>query len=353
MPTHSHALPWFLIPAYQPAETLARVVDALIAGGAEHVVVVDDGSDEPAQPIFQGLEKLPQVTLLRHAVNLGKGAALRTGINHILLHAPDDLPGVVTVDADGQHDPADALTVAREGVQRGGLVLGARSFEGSVPLRSRIGNVGTRNVFRLFVGKGVTDTQTGLRFVPRAFLPHCLTIESSGYDFELEMLLRAVQRGVPLTEVPIKTVYFGANEHSHFSPVLDSLKIYFVFLRFLSASLVTAGLDYLVFSIVFALGGSLLGSFIGARLVAGTFNFCLVKVLVFKSRREVLRELPKFALTVAGLMLVSYWLTGELRSVFGGYVLPAKALAEGMLFLVSFTIQRFLIFGVPAEKETA
>src|SRR5262249_16001168 len=163
-----------------------------------------------------------------HAVNLGKGQALKTAFNHYLLRCPQDSVGVVTADADGQHLPADVLRVA-ETLERGPatLVLGSRGFEGAVPARSRVRNVPTRLILRWLIGRSVRDTQTGLRGIPRRFLPELLAMEAGRYEFELDMLIRATEERIPIAEIPIETVY-GGPAQSHFNPLRDSLRIYFV-----------------------------------------------------------------------------------------------------------------------------
>ena len=107
-------------------------------------MIVDDGSGPGFRDIFASVAEFPKVQVLRHAVNLGKGAALKTAFNHVAVHLPGP-GGVVTADADGQHHPDDIERVARR-LERhpDSLVLGSRSFGKDVPLRSRFGNIATR-----------------------------------------------------------------------------------------------------------------------------------------------------------------------------------------------------------------
>jgi glycosyltransferase involved in cell wall biosynthesis len=333
-----------VIPAYEPAPLLADLVSEL-SGDGRAIVVVDDGSSRECAATFARAAACPNVVVLTHAVNLGKGQALKTAFNHVLLNAPADTIGVVTADADGQHVAGDIRRVA-ERLEQGGaaLVMGSRGFEGPVPLRSRVGNVFTRGVFRLLIGRALTDTQTGLRGIPRAFLAELLAIEAGRYEFELEMLVRATERRMPIEELPIRTVY-GSFARSHFSPLRDSLRIYFVFLRFIGLSMVTAAIDYTVFAIVFAGSRNILGAFIAARIVAGVFNFTANRVLVFRSRGGVPVEAGKYALLVVALMTVSYGLVTALVRVFGLNVFVGKILAEGGLFLASFALQNLVVFG--------
>src|SRR6185312_5772407 len=101
-----------LIPAFRPGEALVSLAQALRERGFAPIVVVDDGGGPEYGAIFARLSDTQDVRILRHAVNLGKGAALKSGMNFILVEYPET-PGVITVDADGQHDPADVADVAR------------------------------------------------------------------------------------------------------------------------------------------------------------------------------------------------------------------------------------------------
>ena len=215
------SVPVLLIPAYQPGQALVDIVRELTGTMFAAIVVVDDGSGPNYRSIFDRLLRFDTVHVLRHAVNLGKGAALKTGINFILLEYPD-LAGVVTADADGQHDPADILSVAcRFMVSPKALVLGTRTFASDVPLRSRLGNSITRYAMRLAVGHRLSDTQTGLRAIPRGLLERLLRVAAPGYEFELEMLIAARHPALEVVEQSIRTIYNPGNPSSHFQPLRD------------------------------------------------------------------------------------------------------------------------------------
>lgn len=223
-----------LIPALNPCDRMVGVIDELLRhDAAVEIIVVNDGSDSGCDAIFQDAAKRPRMEVLRHAENRGKGAALRTGIQRFLARAgADDI--LVTADADGQHLPADILAVAALAKRNpGSLVLGTRAFGGDVPLRSRFGNDLTRLVFRLFTGHRLTDTQTGLRAIPRDLLHRLLSVKTDRYAFELEMLLVAARAGIPLLTQSIQTVYLQNNSSSHFRPIVDSARIYWVFVRYM------------------------------------------------------------------------------------------------------------------------
>jgi glycosyltransferase involved in cell wall biosynthesis len=122
-----------LIPAYRPSAHLIALVRDLSGRGMPAILLVDDGSGPEFRAIFEQAAHLPGVEVLRHPVNLGKGAALKTGIAHALAAFPG-LLGIVTADADGQHHPEDIARV--ETALRkapGALVLGCRTFDDKVP----------------------------------------------------------------------------------------------------------------------------------------------------------------------------------------------------------------------------
>jgi glycosyltransferase involved in cell wall biosynthesis len=333
-----------VIPAYQPGEALVELVRRLSGAPISAVVVVNDGSDGKCRALFDAIRCLPRVHVLDHAVNLGKGAALKTGINYALCNFPDDC-GVVTADADGQHDPEDVLRVAALlGEHPDSLILGVRQFETGVPLRSRLGNRITQIVQRAIVGQNLADTQTGLRGIPRRLAAQLLRMPSNGYEFELDMLIACKHQSLPIVQVPIRTIYLPGNPSSHFNPLIDSMKIYFVLLRFGMISFLTAVLDNAIFVGVFRATGILWESQVLGRVGALVFNYSAARRAVFLSRERHLATLPKYLLLVALNGVISYAMINILVSRFGVAVPWAKILAESILFLAHFTLQRDFIF---------
>jgi putative flippase GtrA len=347
-----------LIPAYQPGPEFPQLLAELIRLGATRIVVVDDGSGSAFQARFEDAQQHPEVKVVRHAINLGKGAALKTGINAILCDSPET-PAVVTADADGQHHPEDIMAIRRFALEhRGALILGTRTFSKKAPLRSRLGNGATRAVMRIVAGQKLADTQTGLRAIPASLLPLLLKLPSQGYEFELDMLLLCHSQRMPILEAPIRTIYLDGNSSSHFNPLLDSMRIYFVLLRFGIISMGTAVLDNLIFSAMFLGTGSVLTSQIAGRAVAMLFNFTCVKRMVFNSRGRVLREFLQYTTLVAVSGTLSFGLIAFFVAYLSISVLKAKLLAEGILFLGNFLVQRDLIFTgnhdakeLPAEPD--
>jgi glycosyltransferase involved in cell wall biosynthesis len=333
-----------LIPVYRPTAALVALVDALLSRGVSRIIVVDDGSGPAFAEWFEEIAKRDAVRVLHHAVNLGKGAALKTGFNHALVEVPG-LAGVVTADADGQHDAGDVVRVAgRLRVQPEALILGSRRWDERTPWKSRVGNLVTRFLVRLMVGKDLSDTQTGLRGIPVALIPHLLKIVSQGYEFETDMLIACKHRAYPILEEPIRTIYVDGNRASHFRPLLDSMRICFLLFRFGSLSLLTALLDNLVFVLVFRQSGLILLSQAAARLGAMVFNYLGARGFVFHSQQRHQAVLPKYVLLVLGNGAVSYTLIRWLHGDLGWRIVPAKLAAEGLLFAANFVLQRDFVF---------
>lgn len=348
-----------VIPAYRPAAELAGLVREVQARDEgrlfAHIVIVDDGSEAGHAPAFEAASLDGRVRVIRHAVNLGKGAALKTGFNHVLVAFPN-IQGIVTADADGQHTAGDILRVGRAlQDQPDRLVLGTRQFQGPVPARSRAGNLITRTVFRALTGIALDDTQTGLRGWPRAYCAECLRIPINGYDFELECLLAARGSAAarrPFLQVPIETIYADGNPSSHFNPLRDSMRIYFVFLRYCASACVAAVVDSLTFSLIYSGGGNMIWSQTWGRVAAVTVAFALARNVVFRAKEPVAVALAKYLLLVAVMGVVSYGLIRSLHNAFGMPVLPAKLLAEGTLFLGNFAILREFVFARRREANS-
>src|SRR5579885_66008 len=145
-----------VIPAYNPADPVLKLAERLTAS-VQAVVIVNDGSDSNSQECFAILRRIPGVVVIDHAINMGKGAALKSGINYVLCHRPNSI-GIVTADADGQHAVQDILNIA--GLLEASpdsLILGVRDLNRKIPLRSFLGNTLTRAAVRAIVGHKLKD----------------------------------------------------------------------------------------------------------------------------------------------------------------------------------------------------
>lgn len=181
--------------------------------------------------VFEAVKRISGATVLHQAQNGGKGNALKAGFQKVLTDFAE-CTGIVTADADGQHDAEDIARVATaltEQPQK--LILGARRPVPEMPFRSRFGNALTRHVFRAATGVMLADTQTGLRGIPKSLLPELLAVRGERYEYEMAMLLHLCSAGHSPVEVPIRTIYDAGNRSSHFRPVQDSAHVYKVLAR--------------------------------------------------------------------------------------------------------------------------
>lgn len=258
------ALPTVMVPAYCPGPALLELLADLRAARPDWVlVVVDDGSGAAYAELFARARAwgAEVVTL---PVNRGKGASLKAGFAHVGATRPGS--PVVCADADGQHAMDDVVAIgerllAAPDTRR--LVLGTRTFDGHVPLRSQVGNTVTRCLFTAATRSRVTDTQTGLRGIPADLLAWACGVPGERYEYELQVLLRAGRAGIALDPVPIATIYLDDNASSHFRPVADSLRVYAPLLMFVASSLASFVIDTVVLLLLTALTGDLLIAVVG------------------------------------------------------------------------------------------
>ncbi len=341
---------FFIIPAYEPDARIVDLIRQLLENSQARICVVDDGSQNTL-PFKDSIFQNKRVSLLHHAINLGKGASLKTAFNYVLTHFPQ-IKSVVTLDADGQHAISDALKIAKKGQSSQALILGTRSFSLSgqkIPLKSRLGNIITRLVWRLIMGSKITDTQTGLRGIPSSLMKGCLHILPNRYEFEMEMLLKANELNMPLVEVPIETIYIDQNRGSHFNPFLDSLKIYFVLFRYSFSAIISTAVDYMAFYILLAFFGVGL-SFIVARLVSFFVNYNLNKTFVFRSKRASTHSLLKYMVLFCSNLYIGYS-SMEYISFQGFFTIYSKIGVDILLFFFNFFIQREWVFkSSPSEN---
>jgi glycosyltransferase involved in cell wall biosynthesis len=330
------------------------------------VLVVVDGGGVAHLPIFERCAELG-APVVRHAVNLGKGRALKTGLNEVLLRWPA-CSGVITADADGQHTPEDIQKVAdalRD--HPNALIIGGRAFKGKVPWKSRAGNAITRAVFRVATGIRIHDTQTGLRGIPGAELPWMTALPGERYEYEMNMLLMLRERMLPALEVPIQTVYIDENAGSHFNPWRDAARIYWVILKYVFSALLSFGVDYGLYLLLLPVFTGLIptgfrlplienpvafSSYILARVFSALLNYKLNKHVVFGGHGGK-SAIARYYLLAAAQMLVGAGLTGALVNAARLPEQIAKLPVDLLLFCVSFFIQRDFVFHAKKAKPQA
>jgi glycosyltransferase involved in cell wall biosynthesis len=201
-----------LIPAYNEAEGVAGVIAAALP--QLPVLVVDDGSadDTAAQSESAG------ATVVRQTPNQGKGMALKTGFRWALDHGYE---AVITLDADGQHDPAEIPKFLDLYAQRQpDLIIGERQFT-KMPFPRNLSNTFGRWLFSKALGQPVRDNQSGYRLISRRLMEATLDSREAGFEFEVEMIVTCVRRGYTLAGAPIRTIYAG--QGSHIKPIPQTI----------------------------------------------------------------------------------------------------------------------------------
>ena len=187
-----------VLPSLDPDEKLIAVIDGLLEYGFSDIILVNDGSKQENLHYFTDLAaQHPEIHLLHHEVNKGKGAALKNAFRYFLNNRPDGY-GVVTVDGDNQHHPADTRACCEHMLETGHAVLGCRDFnQADVPARSSFGNKTTSLIFKIFVGMTISDTQTGLRAIGREDLEILTAVPGDRFEYETNMLLAMKENGIP------------------------------------------------------------------------------------------------------------------------------------------------------------
>jgi glycosyltransferase involved in cell wall biosynthesis len=205
-----------------PALNAARSIGPLIAEAKQHVervLVVDDGSSDGTGDVARA----QGAVVIRHDVNRGKGGALKTGFAWVL---EQQLDGVITLDADGQHLPRQIpLFLEHRRATGADLIIGGRAhlFDGMLP-RRRMANRFSAWAVAKASRTNIQDSQSGYRFYSSRVLRE-IPLRSEGFDLETEVIIRAGVRGLRVEQIPIDLGFVDGLSTSHFKPLLDTLRI--------------------------------------------------------------------------------------------------------------------------------
>lgn len=350
-----------ILPSLDPDQKLLTVIDGLLEYGFTDIVLINDGSKPENLHYFTEAAQHPEVHLLHHEVNRGKGAALKTAFRWVMENRPTT-QGVVTVDGDNQHHPDDTRACTLQMQKTEKIVLGVRDFsQPDVPARSRSGNRITSFVFKFFVGMNISDTQTGLRAIPARLLPAMCDISGDRFEYETNMLLAMKTNGFDFDEVKIRTVYIEENKSSHFRVFRDSWRIYKLilghFFRFAVSSVTCAVVDEGLYMLLSFLLHNVLSGFLltavpvaAARLFSSVLNFFMNQKMVFHSKGNTGKAMLKYfmlalplaacqlCLTHFGIMLLGIH---DNQTILRGLV---YGIVMAILFLASYFIQQRWVF---------
>ncbi len=357
-----------VLPSLDPDEKLIRVVDGLLEYGFTDIILVNDGSKAENLHYFTDLAAAhPQIHLLHHEVNKGKGAALKNAFRFFLENRPEGF-GVVTVDGDDQHHPEDTVRCCEQMMHSGNIVLGCRDFTlDHVPARSRFGNHTTSAIFKIFVGMTISDTQTGLRAIPREQLKILAAIEGDRFEYETNMLLAMKDNALAFDEVKIRTVYIEENKSSHFRVIHDSWRIYKLilkhFFRYTLSSIVSAVVDTGAYALLTFLLRDLVQAFaltavagVSARAISSLLNFFMNKKLVFQTNVSTGKAMLRYYMLALPQMAAQVLLTQGVYSLLGipdaatGLRTLIYALVMTILYFLSYMIQQRWVFAPDKTK---
>lgn len=350
--------PVVVIPAYNPEpNTLLELAEKICQMEISGLIIVDDGSRPEHRPVFEQLAAMDGVKVLYHGENLGKGAALRTGFSHIIkFRIP--CTTAVTMDADGQHLVDDVKKVIECAAQNKDVfILGVRAFKGRVPLRSRLGNRFTYLMFRGMVGQQVADTQTGLRAIPFSHLEKLCGLSADRYAYELEMLLTLIQDGLPVIEVPIRTVYQDNNAVSSFRPLQDSILVYrtlflwwFTFrfkqlIKYSLSGVASTVADFGTYILLVNLSIGFVTASVFARMLSILIHFSSNRYITFSYKDTPrLSEIAKYMLVVLFNLLSSILFIYLFVHYLGMGEIIAKVVAQMLLFFATYTLLNGFVF---------
>lgn len=348
-----------IIPALNPDECLRELVERNWELDNQ-VILVNDGSDKKYDDFFWKLGE--KCIVLNHIDNQGKGAAIKTALKYIKEELWEcSVVGIM--DADGQHLPEDMEKLLMKAASEPhSLIIGSRTMDQEVPWKSRLGNKLTRKVFRMMTGVTVSDTQTGLRAFSSRLLDFMLNIPGERYEYEMNVLMTCARKNISIIEIPIQTIYHDkGNSCSHFRKIRDSIRIYGQLLKFTSVSFSSFLLDYALFVLLTLFlpkaAAGVMTANIGARILSGGYNYMMNCRMVFHKKPTV-KSAADYVALAALIMLLNNLLLQFFLSVPKVPVYPAKILTECTLFLISWVIQKNLIFdrerklGFPVKKKS-
>lgn len=334
-----------VVPTLDPDEEVMLKFIKELKKEFKNILVVNDGSKSVYDNFFASLEKM-DVIVLKHYVNLGKGRGIKNAFNYILNNYPNVL-GCVTADSDGQHSVKDIKKVAKEVLKNSDkLILGVRDFDqDNVPSKSKFGNKITRNIFKIFIGLNISDTQTGLRGFSNKLMSMMMDLAGERYEYETNMLIFTKEEGIKIKEVEIETIYLNSNVNSHFNPLKDSILIYKLFLKYFVSSFSSFLLDIILFCSIFGIlniNQKILAATILARTVSSIYNYIINSNLIFKNMS--IPTLIKYYMLVIIIMFTSGCFVTYLYNLLNIPVIIIKILVDTILWVINLVVQREFVF---------
>ena len=336
---------FIVVPTLDPEEDIMNSFLEELKKEFSNILVINDGSKQEHDKFFEELEK-KGIEVIKHYKNFGKGRALKNAFNY-LLNRYSKIEGVITCDCDGQHSVNDIKKCVEELLKnKDKLILGVRNFDkDNVPPKSKYGNKITRNIFKIFIGLDVSDTQTGLRGIGKDLMVKFLDLSGERYEYETNMLIECKEESISLDEVEIETIYLNNNLNSHFNPLKDSIMIYKLFAKYFLVSLSSFVLDIVLFSSIIGMlniDSRILAATILARVASSIYNYLVNSKLIFKNM--TIKSLVKYYSLAIVQMFLSGCFVTYLFSLLSINIIIIKIIVDFLIWIIDLIILREFVF---------
>ncbi len=344
------------MPVFNPDFRLLQKVKEIRQSGLTDIVIVDDGSDPSCQKIFEQLHE-EGCHLFHHSVNIGFGAAIKTGIKKIRYALPD-ITGYITVDDYLQNSSYDIWRVSQAMEENPNkTVLTARNYEDkTISKGSKIGFKIANRIFQYSKHINCPDALSGLRGFPATITDYLLMVPGVRFEYAIHILSILSKQKMPMEIVTIPAIPYPEKTIATYQPVPDSVKIYRTLIRFGLASIFCTILDLFLFtcflhimpvflahSLVQGRYRVVFSSTFAARIISGTTNFTINRKWSFKTTQKWGVQIVKYFCVFFVQMTASAMLVSLLSYLFVALT-PVKLLVDLTLFFFSYHIQSKWVF---------
>ena len=346
-----------VVPASNEGEhiydNLMTIDKALKAFSSDYeIIAVNDGSrDNTGAEVARAASDNPSIKDFGYDINRGKGGAVAWGA----VNSKGDIVGFIDADLDLSPDLIKGYYTEMT-AQGADIVIGSKMHKDSkleYPFARKVFSLCYYIMLKVLFGLKCHDTQTGLRAFSSELLPVMLEIPGERYEYEMNMLMRFAEEGIPMIEEPVQTIYIDNNSGSHFHALRDSARIYWEILKFSGSSLLSFLVDYLLYSVLLmSLGGAAAANIL-ARAISSVVNFTINRKYVFHHEEPVIRSAVKYFALAAGILACNTILLMLLVKA-GVNAFLAKIVTEILLFVISYLMQKRVVFRKKqAVKERA
>ena len=348
-----------IIPALNPRNEFVEFVKNALQYFSR-IIVVNDGSKESYEHVFERIKEFDGVTCITHKKNMGKGRAIKSAIDYYQKSAMYvNFQGIITADSDGQNSLDDVISLDKSLAENPdkSFFIGFRNLNSPImPKRSKFGNRVTAFLYRSLYGIKLKDTQSGLRAFRNGIISWAMSVSGERFEWEMNVLIKLKNVDFKIMEVAITTKY--EKEHkSTFRTIKDSTRVMGILLAgiikyvfsALCASIVDVGVFVLLYylllpSIISSIALSLLVSSVVSRVFSSIINYLANRFLTFGGKRISKKSILKYYLLWLIQLSLSYGLLTTLTLLLGGGEIAIKIIIDLILALISYQIQLRYVF---------